>query len=102
MTQEDQKIIVEPKKKVKPNLPKMFKVLVLNDDFTPMEFVIQLLVEVFNKDIDKAKDITLIIHNEGHAIAGSYNYEVAEQKVHEATNISRHNNHPLKIKMDQI
>jgi ATP-dependent Clp protease adaptor protein ClpS len=90
------------KDRTKLSYPKQWNVIIMNDDFTPMEFVIQLLIEVFNKDIDKAKDITLIIHNEGQAIAGSYNYEVAEQKVHEATNISRHNNHPLKIRMDQI
>src|SRR6056300_778001 len=64
MTQEDQKIIVEPKKKVKPNLPKMFKVLVLNDDFTPMEFVVDVLMKVFTKTEDEATRIMLKIHTD--------------------------------------
>jgi len=67
-----------------------------------MEFVIQLLIEVFNKNIDQAKDITIAIHNEGRAIAGTYNHEIAEQKVHESTLLSRHHGHPLKIIMEKV
>jgi ATP-dependent Clp protease adaptor protein ClpS len=74
----------------------------LNDDFTPMEFVIQLLIEVFNKDISQAKDVTLAIHNDGRGVAGTYNFEIAEQKVHESTLLSRHHGHPLKIIMEKV
>jgi ATP-dependent Clp protease adaptor protein ClpS len=77
--------------------PKRFNVIIWNDDFTPMEFVIQLLVEVFNKTVEQSSDITLEIHNEGKAVAGVYSKEIAEQKAHEATVISRHSGHPLSI-----
>ena len=82
--------------------PERFNVVVLNDDYTPMEFVIQLLVEVFNKSINQAKDLTLQIHEEGRAIVGTYNFEIAEQKTHESTTISRHNGHPLGIIMEKV
>lgn len=82
--------------------PDRFNVVILNDDFTPMEFVIQLLVEIFNKSIDNAKDITIQIHENGKGIAGTYNFEIAEQKVHESTLISRHNGHPLNIMMEKV
>ena len=76
MAQEDHKIIVEPKKKVKPNLPKMFKVLVLNDDFTPMEFVVDVIMKVFTKTEDEATRIMLKIHTEGMAICGIYAFSL--------------------------
>jgi len=77
--------------------PKRFNVVIWNDDFTPMEFVIQLLVEVFNKNIEQSSEITSEIHNQGKAIAGTYSKEIAEQKTHEATVISRHSGHPLNV-----
>lgn len=77
--------------------PARYNVVFLNDDHTPMEFVIHLLVEVFNKNIAQAKDITLKIHNDGRCIVASYHYEIAEQKAQEASVISRHNGHPLQI-----
>ena len=74
----------------------------INDDFTPMDFVLQLLVEVFNKTLEEAKDVTLQIHEQGKGIAGSYNYELAEQKKAEAVAISRNNGHPLTILVEKI
>ena len=74
----------------------------INDDFTPMDFVVQLLVEVFNKTLEEAKDVTLQIHEKGKGIAGSYNYELAEQKKAEAVAISRNNGHPLTILVEKI
>lgn len=82
--------------------PDMFNVIFLNDDYTPMDFVIQLLVEVFNKDIEQAKNITLNVHEKGRGVAGTYNFEIAEQKTQEAQIISRHNGHPLKIIMEKL
>lgn len=92
----------QSKTRIELRYPDRFNVVFLNDDFTPMEFVIQLLIEVFNKDINQAKDITLTIHNEGRGIAGTFNYEIAEQKVHESTLLSRHHGHPLKIIMEKV
>jgi ATP-dependent Clp protease adaptor protein ClpS len=77
--------------------PNRYNVVLWNDDFTPMDFVIQLLVEVFNKSLDHAADITMEIHNNGKAVAGVYSKEIAEQKTHEAAVITRHSGHPLTI-----
>jgi ATP-dependent Clp protease adaptor protein ClpS len=90
------------KTRIELRYPDRFNVVFLNDDYTPMEFVIQLLIEVFNKNIDQAKDITVTIHNEGRGIAGTYNHEIAEQKVHESTLLSRHHGHPLKVIMEKV
>ena len=82
--------------------PNRYNVEFINDDFTPMDFVVQLLVEVFNKTLEEAKDVTLQIHEKGKGIAGSYNYELAEQKKAEAVAISRNNGHPLTILVEKI
>ena len=79
--------------------PNRYNVVFINDDFTPMDFVVQLLVEVFNKTLE---DVTLQIHEKGKGIAGSYNYELAEQKKAEAVAISRNNGHPLTILVEKI
>lgn len=90
------------KEKTEIAYPRRYAVVFHNDDFTPMDFVIQLLVEIFNKNIDEATDVTMKIHTEGKAAAGVYSYEVAEQKTHEANLISRHHGHPLKIEMEPV
>lgn len=81
--------------------PKMWKVVFLNDDQTPMEFVIELLVSVFKHNEASARDITMEIHNEGSAVAGVYNFEIAEQRGMEATHLSRANGFPLRIQVEQ-
>ena len=81
--------------------PSKYKVLLMNDDYTPMEFVIVLLMSVFKHTEESAKSITMKIHNEGSGVAGVYNYEIAEQKALDATMISRNNNHPLQIKLEE-
>jgi len=77
--------------------PNRYNVIFWNDDFTPMDFVIQLLVEVFNKSLEQASNITMEIHNNGKAVAGTYSKEIAEQKTHESSVITRHSGHPLSI-----
>ena len=81
--------------------PKMWKVVLLNDDVTPMELVIDILVSVFKHTETSAKEITMEIHNSGSGIAGIYNFEIAEQMSLEATNIARSNGSPLKIQLEQ-
>jgi len=81
--------------------PKMWKVVFLNDDATPMELVIELLTQIFKHDEVRAKEITLEIHNTGSGIAGVYTYEIAEQRGIEATNIARANGSPLRIQVEQ-
>jgi len=82
--------------------PSKYNVIFHNDDFTPMEFVVSLLVEVFDRTLEQAKDITIKIHETGQGIAGTYYYEVAEQKQQETVVLSRHNGHPLKVTLKEI
>lgn len=81
--------------------PSLWKVIFLNDDKTPMEFVVSLLIDLFGHSEKTATDVTLEIHNTGSGIAGIYNYEIAEQKGIEATRISKANGHPLRIQVEQ-
>jgi ATP-dependent Clp protease adaptor protein ClpS len=94
---------VKIEEKVVVNLqpPKMWKVIFLNDDQTPMELVIELLTGVFKHTETRAKEITLEIHNSGSAVAGVYSFEIAEQRGIEATNIARANGSPLRIQVEQ-
>jgi len=81
--------------------PKLWKVIFLNDDQTPMELVIELLTTIFRHSEERAKEITFEIHNDGSGIAGIYNYEIAEQRGLEATNLARANGSPLRIQVEQ-
>ena len=94
-------IQIDEKIKQKIEEPSLWKVVLLNDDHTPIDFVIQLLVEVFKHSQETAKDITLQIHNEGSGIAGVYSFEIAEIKAVEATGLARTNGFPLQIKMEE-
>lgn len=81
--------------------PKKYKVVVLNDNYTPMEFVIAMFISIFRKDQIDALSLTMKIHNEGRAIAGIFPHEIAEQKVSDATQMARANGHPLVLKAEQ-
>lgn len=81
--------------------PKRWKVVFLNDDITPMDFVVSLLIETFKHTQETAKSITLEIHNSGSGIAGVYSFEIAEAKAVEATQLSRTNGFPLQCKMEE-
>tara|TARA_R110002072_G_scaffold64203_1_gene159040 strand:+ start:13493 stop:13876 length:384 start_codon:yes stop_codon:yes gene_type:complete len=81
------------KKKVK--RPRLYKVLLHNDDYTTMEFVIYVLQRHFRKTMDEAKDIMLKVHNNGVGICGIYTFEVAESKVEKVKKEAKDNGHPL-------
>ena len=81
--------------------PSLYKVLLLNDDYTPQEFVVWLLQAVFNKDTDDAFRIMLHVHQTGVGVCGVYTYEVAETKVAQVMEISRRNQHPLQCTMER-
>ena len=81
--------------------PSRYKVVVYNDNYTPREFVVEMFVMIFRKSQSDAVDLTLKIHNDGKAIAGTYSAEVAEQKTAEAIELARANGHPLIIKVEQ-
>jgi ATP-dependent Clp protease adaptor protein ClpS len=94
-------IQIDEKIKQKVIEPKRWKVVFLNDDSTPIDFVIGLLTETFKHTQETAKKITLEIHNEGSGIAGVYSFEIAEAKAVEATQLARGNGFPLQIKMEE-
>ena len=81
--------------------PKLWKVVLLNDNKTPMDLVIEILTSVFKHDEKRAAEITMEIHNTGSGIAGVYTFEIAEQRGIEATNVARANGSPLKIQVEQ-
>ena len=79
----------------------MYKVLLLNDDYTPMEFVILVLEKFFSKNKQEATDIMLHIHRKGMGICGVYTYEVAESKVAQVMDFSRSHEQPLQCTMEK-
>jgi ATP-dependent Clp protease adaptor protein ClpS len=97
----DQDVKIDEKIKITISEPKKYKVLFLNDDKTPIEFVIEILMTIFKHSEETARDLTLKIHNEGSAVVGVYVYEIAEQKGVEATQVARSAGFPLQIKIDQ-
>lgn len=94
-------IQLDEKIKVTVTEPKRWKVIFLNDDQTPMEFVTSVLIDIFKHTIDTAKNIMLQVHETGSGIAGVYTFEIAEAKAVETTNQARTNGHPLQIKLEE-
>jgi ATP-dependent Clp protease adaptor protein ClpS len=94
-------IKIDEKVKQKIQEPKHWKVIFLNDEYTPMDFVIQVLQEVFKHSHDTATNITMQVHNEGSGIAGVYTFEIAEVKAVEATTLARSSGFPLQVKMEE-
>jgi ATP-dependent Clp protease adaptor protein ClpS len=94
-------IAIEEKIKITISEPKHWKVILLNDDTTPMEFVIGVLVDIFKHTHNSAQDIMLQVHEQGSGVAGVYSFEIAEAKAVEATNQARTNNYPLQIKLEE-
>lgn len=92
---------IDEKIKQDVSVPKKCKVVFLNDDATPIDWVIELLTTVFKHSQSSAEQLTMTIHTEGSGIAGVYSYEIAESKTVEATDASRSNGFPLKIKMEE-
>ena len=82
-------------------LPPMYRVILLNDDYTPMEFVVHVLERFFNKGREEATRIMLHVHQKGVGICGVYTYEVAETKVTQVMDFSRQNQHPLQCTMEK-
>lgn len=77
-------------------VPSSFKVVLLNDDYTPMEFVMEILEMFFNKTPAQAQELCMDVHHKGRGVAGIYSKEVAEQKVSDVTRVSKYHKHPLK------
>ena len=85
------------KKTKRPKPPRKYKVIYHNDDYTPMEFVTWSLIEFFNKSEIDAQSLTLQVHKERSAIAGIYDYQIAEQKIWEVLTSAKENQFPLRV-----
>jgi ATP-dependent Clp protease adaptor protein ClpS len=89
------------KAKAKTKKPSMYKVLMLNDDYTPMEFVVHVLERFFSKSREEATRIMLHVHHRGVGICGVYTYEVAETKVTQVMDFARQHQHPLQCTLEK-
>ncbi len=89
------------KARPKTKKPSMYKVIMLNDDYTPMEFVVMILQDVFRKTQDEATQIMLNVHKRGVGVCGVYTYEIAETKVVQVMDIARKNQHPLQLQLEK-
>jgi len=92
-------ILLKPRPKTKK--PSMYKVLLLNDDYTPMEFVVLVLEKFFNKNRQESTDIMLHVHRRGVGLCGIFTYEVAETKVAQVMDFARANEQPLQCTMEK-
>ena len=95
----DKGVLLETKPKTKK--PSMYYVLLLNDDYTPMEFVIMVLEKVFNKKQEEATQIMLHVHKNGIGVCGTFTYEVAESKCKSVMDMAKKNEHPLQSAMEK-
>jgi ATP-dependent Clp protease adaptor protein ClpS len=89
------------KTRPKTKKPSMYRVLLLNDDYTPMEFVVHVLERFFNKSREAATEIMLHVHHRGVGVCGVYTYEVAETKVTQTIDFARRHQHPLQCTMEK-
>ena len=89
------------KTRVETKKPSMYKVLMLNDDYTPMEFVVDVLQHIFQKTRDEATEIMLHVHQKGVGVCGVYTYEIAETKVTQTVDYARKNQHPLQCTLEK-
>lgn len=92
-------VLLKPRQKTKK--PSMYKVLLLNDDYTPMEFVVHILERFFSKNRQEATDIMMHVHRRGVGICGIFTYEVAETKVQQVMDFARASEQPLQCTMEK-
>ena len=85
--------------KIKP--PPLYRVVLINDDFTPMEFVVDILESIFGMERTRATQVMLEVHTKGKGICGVFNYEIAETKVAQVTSIADQHQHPLLCAMEE-
>ena len=92
--------LVKEASKSKLKKPPMYKVILNNDDFTPMDFVVEVLMKFFSKSLENANHLMFRVHKEGKAVVGTYSAEIAETKVAQVNQYSRANQHPLLCTME--
>ena len=101
MTESDSKAVIFDKGQIKQKSPPMYKILLLNDDFTPMEFVIEVLKFFFFMNQEQATRIMLKVHTEGVGVCGVYPSDIASTKVKQVVEFARRNQHPLRCVMEE-
>lgn len=101
MTSTDSRTITRDESKTKSKHPPMYKVILHNDDYTTMEFVVEILMTVFGKSLEKATQIMLNVHNKGKEICGIYPRQIAETKVETVHNLASSKGFPLKSTMEK-
>ena|SRR5664279_3142582 len=101
MANKEQQGSVLEAKKAKVKRPPLYKVLLLNDDYTPMDFVVVVLQTVFAMSREKATQVMLQVHREGMGVCGTYTREVATAKVEQVVDIARKHQHPLQCTMEE-
>ena len=94
--------VVAVKTRVNTKKPSMYKVLMLNDDYTPMEFVIHVLESFYNKAHEEATQIMLHVHQKGVGTCGVYTYEIAETKVNQTMDLAQQQEHPLQCTIEKV
>ena len=106
MTDKDKKhdrgsgqIILESRTQTKK--PSMYKVVMMNDDYTPMEFVVHVLQQFFGRSVDEATQIMLNVHQRGVGICGIYSFEIAETKASKTMEYARQKEHPLQLQLEK-
>jgi ATP-dependent Clp protease adaptor protein ClpS len=92
---------VATKTRAKPKKPNQYKVLMLNDDYTPMEFVVLVLKRFFSMDLEQATRVMLHVHQRGVGVCGIFPYEIAETKVNQVMDFARQNQHPLQCTLEK-
>jgi ATP-dependent Clp protease adaptor protein ClpS len=97
----DGQVGVATRTRAKPKKPSMFKVLMLNDDYTPMEFVVLVLKRFFSMDMDQATRVMLHVHQRGVGVCGIFPYEIAETKVNQVMDFAAQNQHPLRCTLEK-
>ena len=101
-TDQDNKVLIKKRTKKKLKRPSLYKIIMLNDDYTPMDFVVYLLKTFFKKNHNEASKIMLEVHNKGSSICGIFTYEIAETKILKVINTSRNNGFPLLCILEKI
>ena len=92
---------IAPGSRTRPKKPSQYKVLMLNDDYTPMEFVVMCLKRFFRMDLEQATRVMLHVHQKGVGVCGVFTYEVAETKVNQVIDFARQHQHPLQCTLEK-
>jgi len=98
---DDGQVGIATKTRAKPKKPSQFKVLMLNDDYTPMEFVVLVLKRFFHMDLEQATRVMLHVHQRGVGVCGIFPYEIAETKVNQVMDFAKQNQHPLQCTLEK-